>query len=83
MTNDRASENALADPDDRAYVASIDEAALRRVVVDSLLRHRVPEQLEAGDEAPDVMLTRPEREPVRLRDLLRGRPVLLIFGSYT
>jgi hypothetical protein len=74
----------LTEPGDRAYVASIDDPELRQTIVSSLLRHRVSERLAAGDAAPDVSLTRLEpRGTVALRELVRERPVLLVFGSYT
>ena len=74
----------LIDPDDRAYVAAIEDAAHRDVVVSTLLRYRVPEQLAAGDPVPDVTLTRLDPlGTVALGDLMRDRPVLLVFGSYT
>jgi hypothetical protein len=74
----------LTDDEDRAYVASIADAGQRATIVASLLRHRVAETLRDGDALPDVTLTalNPER-PVALRDLVHGRPVVLVFGSYT
>jgi hypothetical protein len=77
-------DETLTDDEDRAYVASIADAEQRATIVASLLRHRVAETLRAGDPLPDVTLTAldPER-PVALRDLVNGRPVVLVFGSYT
>jgi len=81
---DISRDHGLVDPDDRAYVEAIGDPEHRRVVVETLLRYRVPEQLAPGDDAPDVTLMRPATQaPVRLRELLGGRPVLLVFGSYT
>jgi hypothetical protein len=40
--------------------------------------------LKIGDPAPDVTLVAVDgRTPVCLRDYLRGKPLVLIFGSYT
>lgn len=41
-------------------------------------------QLEAGDRAPEFELTTHDKQSaVRLSELNRGRPVVLVFGSYT
>ena len=41
-------------------------------------------QLEPGDRAPEFDLTTSDKQSaVRLSDLNRGRPVVLVFGSYT
>ena len=42
-----------------------------------------PERLAPGDPAPDVPLTTPEGEEVRLSRFWTERPVVLVFGSYT
>lgn len=39
--------------------------------------------LEVGDPAPDVVLASLEGSEVRLRDRIGGKPVVLVFGSYT
>jgi hypothetical protein len=39
--------------------------------------------LRVGDRAPDVTLTALDGTPVRLQDRIGGRPLVLIFGSYT
>jgi hypothetical protein len=76
--------DALVDPGDRAYVAQIQDDALRATVVASLLRHRVPERLGVGDQVPPVVLYPVDAgAPVELASLLRGRPALLVFGSFT
>ena len=76
--------DALIDPDDREYVSRIADAAEREVVLSSLLRHRVPERLAAGDPVPDVTLTRLDPSGVaRLDELVAGRAAVLVFGSYT
>ena len=41
-------------------------------------------QLDIGDRAPEFELTAHDKQSVvRLSDLNRGRPVVLVFGSYT
>jgi len=44
---------------------------------------RIPDTFGVGDVAPDFCLPRlDDADEVRLSDL-RGRPVVLVFGSYT
>jgi hypothetical protein len=74
----------LTNDEDRAYVEQLDDPARRAVVVASLRRHRVPERLAAGDRVPSVALHPTEGgDPVELATLVGGRPVLLVFGSFT
>jgi hypothetical protein len=40
-------------------------------------------ELKVGDPAPDVVLTGLDGRSVHLRERIGGRPVVLIFGSYT
>lgn len=40
-------------------------------------------ELKVGDPAPDVVLTALDGRSVHLRERFGGRPVVLIFGSYT
>ena len=75
---------SLIDPDDREFVAGIEDPAFRQVVVSTLERYRVPERLTAGDPVPAVTLHRLDPPgQVAVADLVQGRPVLLVFGSYT
>ncbi len=39
--------------------------------------------LAVGDPAPDVVVAGLDGAPVHLHDRLGGRPVVLVFGSYT
>ena len=72
------------DPADRQYVESLAPGVERETVIASLTRYRAPEVLRAGDVLPDVTVRRPDDlEPTRLVQLLRGRPLLLVFGSFT
>lgn len=74
----------LVDPEDREYAATVDDEGRRAVIVASLLRHRVPERLAAGDPVPAVTVTRLDPPgAVRLDELAGERAVVLVFGSYT
>ncbi len=75
---------AIVDAEDRSYVDSLAPGPERDAVVASLLRYRRPEALQAGDPLPTVTVRGAgDLEPVELADLVRGRPLLLVFGSYT
>ena len=53
-------------------------------MIASLARYRAPEVLRPGDVLPDVTVRRAENlEPIGLGQLARGRPLLLVFGSFT
>jgi hypothetical protein len=53
-------------------------------VIASLARYRAPEVLQQGDGLPEVTVRRAEDlEPVGLAQLVQGRPLLLVFGSFT
>jgi hypothetical protein len=78
------SADGLVDPADRRYVESLAPGLERETVIASLVRYRVPEVLQAGDELPDVAVRRAEQlEPIGLGQLARGLPLLLVFGSFT
>lgn len=75
---------ALTDAQDRDYVAKIADPGERAVVLSTLLRYRVPERLAEGDPVPAVAVTRLDSSgSVRLDELVDGRAVVLVFGSYT
>jgi hypothetical protein len=75
---------AIVDAEDRAYVESLAAGPERDAVVASLLRYRNPEVLRAGDPLPTVTVRGADAlEPVALAELVHGRPLLLVFGSYT
>jgi hypothetical protein len=40
-------------------------------------------ELKVGDPAPDVVLTALDGRSVHLRERIGGKPLVLIFGSYT
>ena len=74
----------LVDEADRRYVESLAPGAERDTVVASLVRYRAPDTLRVGDPLPNVTARRAESlEPVALADLVTGRPLLLVFGSFT
>jgi hypothetical protein len=74
----------LVDPADRRYVESLPPGLERETVVASLARYRAPNTLRAGDALPDVTVRHAEGlEPVAISDLVEGRPLLLVFGSFT
>lgn len=75
---------AIVDAEDRAYVASLTAGSERDAVVASLLRYRNPEALEAGDPLPaGTVRGADDLAPIELSELVRDRPLLLVFGSFT
>lgn len=75
---------AIVDAEDRAYVESLSPGPERDAVIASLLRYRNPEALQAGDALPTVTVRgADDLEPTELSELVRGRPLLLVFGSFT
>ena len=74
----------IIDPADRSYVESLSPGAERDAVVASLARHRKPEAVRPGDPLPAVNVRRADDlESVELAELVLGRPLLLVFGSFT
>jgi hypothetical protein len=74
----------VADPTDRAYVEGMPAGPERDVVIASLAAHRAPEALQPGDPLPGVTVRQAaDLEPVGVSELHRGRPLLLVFGSFT
>ena len=75
---------SLVDAADRRYVERMAPGAERDAVIASLAAYRRPEALQAGDPLPTVTLRRAVNlEPVSVHDLHQGRPLLLVFGSFT
>jgi hypothetical protein len=77
------SAEAHLDPRDREYAQSLsgDE---RDTVVATVSRFRRPDRLRVGAALPPLELLRFEdREPVALASLSDGRPLVLVFGSFT
>ena len=74
----------IVDAEDRAYVESLAPGPERDSVIASLLRHRNPETLQAGDPFPTVTVRgADDLVPVELAALVRDRPLQLVFGSFT
>ncbi|MBI5876640.1 MAG: hypothetical protein HZB53_03240 [Chloroflexi bacterium] len=70
--------------EDREYLDRLTDEHKRAVVADSLTRYRRADRLAAGDPVPALPLTRlTGGGEVSLPDLVRGRPLVLLFGSYT
>ena len=56
----------------------------REVVLATVTRFRRPDTLRIGDQMPDLELLRLEGgDRISLRSLLGGRPLVLVFGSFT
>lgn len=73
----------LLDPRDRAYAEEL-EGAGREVVVATVSRYRRPDRLAVGDPLPDLAAARlDDGRRVALGALADGRPLLLVFGSFT
>ncbi len=71
------------DPRDREYIATL-EAAEREVVVSTILRYQRQGGLRVGDRQPAIELFRlDDGDPVHLDALIDGRPLVLVFGSFT
>ncbi len=82
MSPDPAAETYL-DPRDREYAESLpgDE---RETVVSTVTRFRRPDRLRLGDPLPRLeVLGLEDGRPVSLPSLVDGRPLVLVFGSFT
>jgi hypothetical protein len=76
--------DALVEPRDRAHVEQIADEELRSTVIASLTRHRRADPLLVGDALPPLTLHHAEgAKTARLDELVRGRPLALVFASYT
>ena len=74
----------LVDPADRRHVESLAPGVEREKVIASLARYRAPDVLQAGDVLPEVTVRRADDlEPIEFAQLVQGRPLLLMFGSFT
>jgi hypothetical protein len=68
---------------DRELIEEQTDPELREAMVCALTAYRRPDRLAVGDAMPDLTLSRLDATGgVRLAGL-RGRPVVLFFGSYT
>ena len=84
QARDDAVLDAIIDAADRSYVESLAPGPERDTVIASLTRYRKPEALAPGDPLPAATVRRAgDLEPIELADLGQGRPLLLVFGSFT
>jgi hypothetical protein len=82
MSEDLATSSYL-DPRDRKYVATLDGEA-REVVVSAVTRYWREDRLDIGDPLPPLAAIRlDDGSPVDISDLIAGRPLVLVFGSFT
>ncbi len=71
------------DPREREYAESL-PADERETVIETVARFRRPDNLRVGDDLPELEALRLEdAQPIALRSLLDGRPLVLVFGSFT
>ncbi len=82
MSEDSATRLYL-DPRDREYAATL-EGEAREVVVSTVMRYRHEDRLRVGEPVPPLSAVRLEDgSPVSLAELIVGRPLVLVFGSFT
>jgi hypothetical protein len=80
MSRDAA---AYLDPRDREYAESL-PAEEREAVIATVTRFRRSDSLRVGDGVPDLhVLALDDARPVALGSLVDGRPLVLVFGSFT
>jgi hypothetical protein len=80
MSRDAAS---YLDPRDREYAQGL-PADERGTVVATVTRFRRPDTLRVGDALPELdLLAFDDARPVALGSLVDGRPLVLLFGSFT
>ena len=71
------------DPRDREYAEGLPTED-RETVVATVTRFRRPDTLRTGDALPELeLLALDDGQPVALRSLVDGRPLVLVFGSFT
>jgi len=71
------------DPRDREYAESL-PAAESETVIATVTRFRRPDSLGVGDDLPALdLLALDDSQPVALESLVDGRPLVLVFGSFT
>jgi hypothetical protein len=70
-------------PREREFVERVEDAAERETIADTILRYRRPDRLHVGDEVPPLELLRLDGEAQPLDELIGGRPLVLVFGSFT
>jgi hypothetical protein len=75
--------HAYLDPRDSEYADSL-SGEERETVVSTVTRFRRPDRLRIGDPLPELELLRlADGAAVPLASLVDGRPLVLVFGSFT
>jgi hypothetical protein len=82
--NQRGDDRAgYLDPADAAYIATVEDAEIRKTMLCAVTTFRRPDRLFVGDQAPDVAFLR-LHDGARVRlEFPSNKPVVLFFGSYT
>jgi hypothetical protein len=71
------------DPRDVEYLQTL-ERDERRVAVSTVTRFRRPDHLQVGDALPQLELLRhDDGTRVQLESVAAGRPLVIVFGSFT
>jgi hypothetical protein len=70
-------------PREREYVEQIEDAGERETIASTILRYRRPDRLHEHDEVPPLDLFRLDGSTQPLDELIGGRPLVLVFGSFT
>ena len=71
-------------PRDESFISRVEDERQRQVMTDSVTTHRRVDRLSEGDALPCLPLTRlTDGATVPTTELADGRPLVLIFGSYT
>jgi hypothetical protein len=70
-------------PREREFVEGIEDESERETIASTILRYRQPDRLHEGDEMPPLELLRLDGTAQPLEELVGGRPLVLIFGSFT
>jgi hypothetical protein len=79
-----AADLSRLDPRDREYVERIEDPGERETIVSTILRYQRPDRLGEGDPMPPLELLRLEDgRSLGLAELIEGRPLVLVFGSFT
>jgi hypothetical protein len=81
MSRDAA--GTYLDPRDREYAESL-PAGERETVIATVTHFRRRDSLLPGDALPALdLLALDGAQPITLRSLVDGRPLVLVFGSFT
>jgi hypothetical protein len=74
---------AWLDERDRGYIEAMEDAVEREAASCAVTTYRRPDRLKHGDPIPTLALARLENGGKTNLSTLRGRPLILLFGSYT